>query len=242
MLAVTRERDREHLAVGALAHQPDRGVLHRHLRAEVPVDPLHGRVLVGDGALRDEVVDVRRPVLDRRVTAAAALLDDDLDDGGVQRVGRVDRRGAALDVVDVGPLVDDDHRPLELAHVLRVDAEVGLQRHLDAHARRDVDERAARPDGRVERCELVVVQRDDRAEVLADEVLVLTQARVHVEEQDALPLELLLELVIHDLGLVLGAHAGEVLLLRLGDAEPVPRLLDVRRAGPPRSSPASRSA
>ena len=56
----------------------------------------------------------------------------------------------------------------------------------------------------------------------------LAQARVHVEEEDALPLELLLELVIHDLGLVLGVHAGEVLLLRLGDAEPVPRLLDVR--------------
>ena len=62
-----------------------------------------------------------------------------------------------------------------------------------------------------------------------DEVLVLAQARVHVEEQDALPLELLLELVVDDLGLVLGADAGEVLLLRLGDAEPVPRLLDVRR-------------
>jgi hypothetical protein len=33
--------------------------------------------------------------------------------------------------VHVGALVGDDDRPLELAHVLRVDAEVGLQRHLD---------------------------------------------------------------------------------------------------------------
>ena len=80
MLALAGERDRQHLAVRALAHQPDRRVLHRQLRAEVPVDPLHRRVLVGDGALRDEVVDVVRPVLDRRVAAAAAVLDDDLDD------------------------------------------------------------------------------------------------------------------------------------------------------------------
>ena len=227
VLALAGERDRQHLAVRALAEQPDGGVLHRQLRAEVAVDPLHRRVLVGDGALRDEVVDVRRPVLDRRVAAAAALLDDDLDDGGVQRVGRVDRRRAALDVVHVRALVDDDQRALELAHVLRVDAEVGLERHLDLHARRHVDERAARPDGGVERRELVVVLRDDLPEVLLDEILVLAEARVHVEEEDALLLEALLELVVDDLGLVLRADAGEVLLLGLGDAELVPGVEDV---------------
>ena len=186
VLALAAERDREHLAVRALAHEPDGRVLHRHLRAEVPVDPLHGRALVGHGPLRHEVVHVVRPVLDRRVPVPAALLDDDLDDRRVQRVGRVDRRGAALDVVHVGVLVDDDQRALELAHVLRVDAEVGLERHLDPHARRHVDERPARPHGRVQRGELVVVLRDDRPEVLLDELLVLAQPRVHVEEEHAL--------------------------------------------------------
>ena len=166
-------------------------------------------------------------------------LDDDLDDRRVQRVGRVDRRRAALDVVHVRVLVDDDQRALELAHVLRVDAEVGLERHLDPNARRDVDERAARPDGGVQRRELVVVLRDDRAHVLLDDVLVLAQARVHVEEEHALRLEVGLELVVHDLGLVLRADAGEVLLLRLRDPELVPGVLDVGAAGPPRSPPAS---
>src|SRR5699024_11682303 len=41
-----------------------------------------------------------------------------VDDGRVQRVGLVDRRRAALHVVHVGVLVDNDQRPLELAHVL----------------------------------------------------------------------------------------------------------------------------
>ena len=242
VLALAGEGDREHLAVGALAHQPDRRVLHRHLRAEVAVDPLHGRVLVGDGALRDEVVDVVRPVLDRRVAAAGALLHHDLDHGRVQRVARVDRRGAALDVVHVGALVDEDHRALELAHVLGVDPEVGLERHLDRDARRHVDERAARPDGRVQRRELVVVLRDDRAEVLLDELLVLAQAGVHVEEEHALRLEVGLELVVDDLGLVLRADAREVLLLRLRDPELVPGVLDVGGQVLPRVRPASRSA
>ena len=82
----------------------------------------------------------------------------ELDDRGVQRVRRVDRRRAALDVVDLGALVGDDERPLELAHVLGVDAEVGLQRQVDVDPGRHVDERAAGPHRRVERGELVVVR------------------------------------------------------------------------------------
>ena len=146
----------------------------------------------------------------------------------VQRVGGVDRRGAALDVVHVGVLVDDDQRPLELAHVLGVDPEVGLQRDVDVHALRHVDERAARPHRGVERGELVVADRDDGAEVLLEELRLLAQRGVGVEEQDALLLEVLADRVVDDLGLVLGRDAGdEALLLRLGDAELVVGVLDV---------------
>src|SRR5215218_6313726 len=219
VLAGAREGDREHLAVGTLAREVDRRVLYGQLVAEVAVDPLHGRVRLGDRALGDEGVDVLRPVLHGRVADPRARLCDQLDHGGVQGVRRPDGGGAALDVVHVGALVGDDQRPLELAHVLGVDPEVGLQGHLDVHARRHVDERAARPDGAVERRELVVVGGDDRREVLAHEVLVLAQAGVHVHEHDALLLEVLAHLVVDDLGLVLGADAREELALGLGDAE-----------------------
>src|SRR4051812_40229817 len=227
VLAVAGERDREDLAVGALAHEVDGRVLHRQLRAEVAVDPLDRRVGLGDRALRDEVEDVVRPVLHGRVADAGARLGAQLDDRGVQRVGAVRRGSAALDVVHVGALVGEDQRALELAHVLRVDAEVGLQRHLDVDARGHVDERAARPHGAVESRELVVVRRDDRREVLLDEVLVLAQRGVHVREDHALGLELLVDLVVDDLGLVLRADAGEEVALGLGDAEPIEGLLDV---------------
>ena len=225
---------RQHLAVRALARQVDARVLHRQLGAEVAVDPLDRRVGLGDRALGDEVVDVLRPVLHGRVADPRARLGDQLDDGGVQRVRAPHRGGAALDVVHVGALVGDDQRPLELAHVLGVDPEVGLQRHLDVHARRHVDERAARPDRGVQRRELVVVGGDDRREVLADQVLVLTEPRVHVHEDDALLLEVLADLVVDDLGLVLGADAGEELALGLRDAQLVERVLDVVRDVVPR--------
>jgi hypothetical protein len=127
----------------APAGQVHRRVLHRELGAEVAVDPLDGRVALGDGPLGHEVEDVVGPVLHGRVADARAGLGEQLHDGGVQRVRAVRRGGATLDVVHVGALVGDDDGPLELAHVLRVDAEVGLQRHLDADARRDVHERPA---------------------------------------------------------------------------------------------------
>ena len=227
VLIVAREGDREHLAVGALAQQVDGRVLHGQVRAKVAVHPLHHRVLVGDGALGDEVVDVVAPVLDGRVANPRALLDDDLDHRAVQAGGAVGGRRAALHVVQAGALVGDDQGPLELAHVLRVDPEVGLQRQLDMDALGHVDEGSAGPDRRVQRRELVVVRRNDGAEVLPEDLRVLLQPLVGPHEDDALRLELGADVVVHDLRVVLAAHPGEVLLLGLGDAQPVVGAPDV---------------
>ena len=70
----------------------------------------------------------------------APLQRDEFDHGAVQRRGLELRRGAAFHVHDLGAFVGDDERALELAEVLRVDAEVGLQRLLHLHALRHVDE------------------------------------------------------------------------------------------------------
>ena len=162
VLARRGEGDRQDLAAGARLHHVHGRILHRQPAAEVAVDPFHHGALVGHGPLGHQVVDVVGPVLDRRVAAAGVLLDDDLDHGRVQAFGGVHRGRAAFDVVHAGPFIDDDQRPLELAHVLGVDAEIGLQREFDLHALGHVDERPARPDGRVEGRELVVVRRNDR--------------------------------------------------------------------------------
>jgi hypothetical protein len=75
------------------------------------------------------------------------------------------------------------------------------------------------PHRRVERRELVVARWDHRAEVLLHQIGVLAQRGVHVGEQDALSLEILSVLVVHDLGFVLRSDAGEILALGLGDTE-----------------------
>ena len=106
------------------------------------------------------------PVLHRRVLDLGVVERDQLDHGGVELVLVAHRRGAAFEVADVGALVGDDQRALELAGVRGVDAEVGRQLHRAAHALRHVAERAVGEHRRVERREEVVADRHHRAEVL----------------------------------------------------------------------------
>ena len=120
------KRDRKNFSLGARLEQITARVLHRHLAAEIAVDPFHRAFAVDGGPLGDEVVDVLRPVLDGRVAHASATLDDDLDDCAVQRITAVSRCGAAFHIMDVAARLGDDERPLELTGVLRIDAEVRL--------------------------------------------------------------------------------------------------------------------
>ena len=75
--------------------------------------------------------------------------------------------------------------------------------------RRDVDEGPTGPDRGVERRELVVSGGDHGREVLTEEVFVLPQSGVGVDEDDALLLQVLTDLVVDDLGFVLRGHAGD---------------------------------
>src|SRR5207247_680400 len=118
VLLAPRERDREHLAVRALAHEVDARVLHGDLGPEVRVDPGHAAALLDDGALGHEVVDVVAPVLDGRVADVGVFLHVDVDDGTVARYVdgvNVDAdyaevrsdRGHAAALLDDGSLVHD---------------------------------------------------------------------------------------------------------------------------------------
>ena len=84
--------------------------MHIRLRPDVAVDPLHRPVRIDLGALGDEVDDVVRPVLNSRIPALAAFLNDDLNHRGMQRVLGIRRRRTAFDVMHVGALIDDDQR------------------------------------------------------------------------------------------------------------------------------------
>src|SRR5690606_30120368 len=175
VLALAGEGDGQGLALGMLANQVDSWVLHGDLGTDVAIDPFHGGALFTDSTLGHQVVHVVRPVLDRGVANAGVLLHDDLDYCRVQRVRLVDRRGATLDVVNVGILIGDDQGTFELTHVFRVDTEVSLQWDFDVNALGDINERATGPYSGVQRSELVIACRNNRAEVFLEDLRVFLQ-------------------------------------------------------------------
>ena len=136
------------------------------------------------------------------------------------------RRGAAFQIRDVGTLVGDDQRALELAGILLVDAEVGRQLHRAAHALRHVDERSVGEHRRVQRGIVVVGLRHDRAQVLLHQLRMLAQRLGNRTEDDAGLGQLLLEGRDHRHAVEYGIdgdpralHAGQQFLLFQRNAE-----------------------
>ena len=158
------QRDREHFAARLRPFMTTPGYFM--VRREPILQSIHftSAFFVREAALGDEIEDVRRPVLHGDVLDLRAFERDQLDHRAVQRGGVEFRRGAAFHVGQLRAFVANDERALELAEILGVDPEIGLERMLHFHARRHVDERAAAENRGVQRAEFVVAGRDHFAE------------------------------------------------------------------------------
>src|SRR4029079_13586107 len=91
----------------------------------------------------------------------------------------------------VATLVGDDQGALELARILRVDAEIGRQLHRAADTFWDVDEGAVGEDRAVQTGEVIVTLRNDAAQILSNQIRVLADRLTDAEENDARLLQLL---------------------------------------------------
>src|SRR5215469_3467591 len=141
---------------------------------------------------------------------------------------------AALDIMYIRAWGSNDQRALELAHILRIDAEVGLQRDLHPHALRHIHETAAAPDSAVQRGKLVVRWRNDCPEVFLHEVGIQAQGRIHIGKDNAYLLKVFAHLVIDSLTLVLISHTCQELALGLGNAQAIKRIFNLSRNFVPR--------
>jgi len=228
VLALAGHGDGDVVVRRARSLQDGRGVQHSGLRAHAARDPLHRALFLADSALGVEVIGVFRPVLHGRVLDVGVLADEHFDATTVEVERGVLRRGTALDVVDLGVVLSDDERVLELAHPFAVHTEVRLHGHVDRGIFGDVDEGTAGPDGAVKRGELVVARGDTlRHEVFFDELFVLLDGLVHVTEDDAFLLPAFLHVLVDDLRFVLGADAREGVLLGFRNAQLVESVLNL---------------
>ncbi len=134
-----------------------------------------------------EVPDARAPVLQVHVTQPGPGTDEDLDRTAVQARGR---RIAAAGLGQQGRfgVLFEDHQAVAQVDSARREGREDVQRLGDGHAAGDVQQRAARPEGRVQRGELVPPWIDDLPRQMRPEQLaVLGDERFQVAEQDAPP-------------------------------------------------------
>ena len=154
LLVIVGDGDRIEFADGILAAQDAGRIFPGDGRARLDLRP--GNLRVGAAAiaaLGDEIIDAALavlvagiPVLDGRIFDLGVVQRDQLDDRGMQLVLVALRRRAAFEIADIGALLGDDQRALELAGFRGVDAEIGRQFHRAAHAFGDIDEGAVRED------------------------------------------------------------------------------------------------
>ena len=96
------------------------------------------------------------------------------------------------------------------------------------HSRGHVYERPSGPDGGVQRGKLVVARGNHRSEIFGEKLGMFFQSGVRVEEDHALLFEVLTNLVVHDLGFILGRDSrNEARTLGLGNAQPFVSVADV---------------
>ncbi|MNW55351.1 hypothetical protein D3C74_330050 [compost metagenome] len=145
----------------------------------------------------------------------------------MQGVRAVDWSGTALYIMYEAVFIGKNQGTLELAHVLGVNTEVGLQRHFTFHAFRNINEASSRPYRTVQCCKFVISRRDNGAEEFSEQLRVFTQRRVGIGEDYTLIFKVLLHAVVDHLGFVLRRYAGQELLFRFWNPQFIEGFFDL---------------
>lgn len=215
--------------MSAFALEDTHGIEARRVGAEGTGDPVDSAVLADDGPFGIEVVHILGPVFDGRIGQGCIVTDEQFNAARMKVGDIVFRRRTAFDEVDLGSLFDDDHGMFELACARCIETEIALQRDGDVDAGRHIDEGATGPDGTVKGGELVIRRRDELHEVGLDDVFIFFKGRIEVGVDDALLDQFVLDAVIDDFRVVLGADAGEGCLFGFRDPQAVEGIFDVIR-------------
>ena len=127
----------------------------------------------------------------------------------------------------VCPLLHDNECMLKLTCPRCVESEIGLQRDIHLDPLGHVDKRTARPYSAVQRHEFMGCRREESHKILAYNIAVLLQRRLHICVDDPLLHKRLLNRVIDHLRIVLRTNACMRRLLRLRNPKPIKCLLDI---------------
>ena len=192
--------------------------------------PFYGTAFFHQRPLGIQIVHVLGPVLDGGVTQFCIFPHEQLHTAGMEVRHVVLRGGTAFDKMQVCTLVHNDQGMLELSGSRCVQSKIRLQGDRHRHSGGNIYEGAAGPHSTVQRCEFVVSGGHQLHKMLPHHIRIFPiQGTLHIGIDYALGCHFFPDIVIYQLGIVLGAHTGEGLPLRLWDPQFFEGILDVLR-------------
>ena len=128
----------------------------------------------------------RIPVLNGRILHFRTIHHDNLDDGRVQLVFIAHGGGAAFEIADIRIVVGNNQRTLKLPRIAGIDAEIRAELHRATNTLGDIDKRAVREHGAIERCKVIVAIGYNGTEILTHHVGMLLDGLADGAEDDTL--------------------------------------------------------
>ncbi len=137
------------------------------------------------------------------------------------------RCGTAFDEVYFRAFFDNNHRMFKLACARCVETEIALQRNRYVYACRYVYIRAAGPDSPVQCRKFMVCRRHQFHKMGFDDVFVFFQCRIKICIDDALLYQFILNAVVHNFGVILGADTGKRCFFGFRNPQAVESIFDI---------------
>ena len=194
----------------SLTVQHAHGVQVGHVGSEGTGYPFNGTALFHQSPFGVQVIHVLGPVLDGGVTQFCIFSNEQLHTAGMEVRHVVLRGGTAFDKMQIGTLVHNDQGMLELSGSRCVQSKIGLQRDRHGHSGGNIYEGTAGPHSTVQRCKFVISGCYQLHEMFPHHIRIFpVQGTLHIGIDYALGCHFFPDIVIYQLGIVLGAYPGE---------------------------------
>src|SRR5574344_37396 len=139
----------------------------------------------------------RIPVLHGGIFHLGIVVDDNLDDGGMELVLIAHRSRTSLKIRHIRIVVGNDERALKLSCIARIDTEITAQFHRTTYTLGDIYERTVAEHRTIECGKEIVAIRHHRTEIFLDKVGIILHGITYRTEDDALLGKFLLEGGLH---------------------------------------------
>ena len=156
-----------------------------------------------------EVIHIFRPVFNGRIAQLCIFLHIKLHASGMKIGYVIFRSRTSFDEMQACTFIHDNQGMLKLSCTFGIQTEIGLQRNGYLHSLRHINKGTAGPHCSMQCCKLVIPWCHQLHKILTHHIRIFTgQCTLHIGIDNTLCSDFLTNIVINQLGIILGTHTG----------------------------------